>query len=372
MSPSNQLASPWTASPALDIRNTASASNSPQAEDGYFLPPISPLFTTHLPQPELNPAASPQLFWTTPEYTPSYSPTASTPQSLPSPADSWTVPSGLSREERMKMALRILQGRRLSPLDLMLEVLNRSNTQYKSARTAIYTTHSEKLVMLLDLLMNDRQGAEIVRGWLKPIATDIVQDIVAEEMDSTKAALLTPSGAQELTPEVLENWSHDNVLGAAANSAPLLYSILLQAAQTVTARNKNTDKHPDMVRSPESFTHVSTDLVIFQTCRIIIAQLAYQRSNRNTKFHAVFSLFLWSTGCARQTVEALYRCGLCLSYPAILNLLKHLADSQIRRAITISRTPHLFTYDNHLPNISYVSRPLSPEMAYILARSEGA
>ncbi|KAJ8461886.1 hypothetical protein ONZ45_g18133 [Pleurotus djamor] len=77
-----------------------------------------------------------------------------------------------------------------------------------------------------------------------------------------------------------------------------------------------------------------------------MTQLIYQRSNRNTRFQAVFSLFLWSTGCARQTLDALFRCGLCLSYTSILSLLKHSADAEIKCAIIAARSPHLFTYDN--------------------------
>jgi hypothetical protein len=74
--------------------------------------------------------------------------------------------------------------------------------------------------------------------------------------------------------------------------------------------------------------------------------LSYQRSNCSTKFQGVFGLFLWTTGCAHKTINALFCCGLCVSYNAILDLLKHLADHCVTLAINVSKCPHTMCYDN--------------------------
>ncbi|KAJ7856836.1 hypothetical protein B0H14DRAFT_2752212 [Mycena olivaceomarginata] len=37
-------------------------------------------------------------------------------------------------------------------------------------------------------------------------------------------------------------------------------------------------------------------------------------------FQAQFGLFLWSTGSARQTIDAAFHCGLSVSYDFVLNL----------------------------------------------------
>jgi hypothetical protein len=39
--------------------------------------------------------------------------------------------------------------------------------------------------------------------------------------------------------------------------------------------------------------------------QVITRQLLYQFSNNCLAFQAEFGLFLWSTGCARQTIDAL-------------------------------------------------------------------
>lgn len=75
-------------------------------------------------------------------------------------------------------------------------------------------------------------------------------------------------------------------------------------------------------------------------------QLSYQRSNHSLGFPAVFGLFLWATGCARQTIEALHNCGLSVSYTSVLNNISALADHCIQLAVAVGSGPHIFCYDN--------------------------
>ena len=77
-----------------------------------------------------------------------------------------------------------------------------------------------------------------------------------------------------------------------------------------------------------------------------MSQLAYQRSNRSTKFQSVFGLFLWSTGSSRKTIDVLFRCGLTISYDGIGKLLSLLSQHCIALAKQIAPTPHMFCYDN--------------------------
>jgi hypothetical protein len=69
--------------------------------------------------------------------------------------------------------------------------------------------------------------------------------------------------------------------------------------------------------------------------QVVTRQLLYQFSNNCLAFQAEFGLFLWSTGCARQTIDALFRCGLSVAYDSVLNLVKSLADHCTTNAIRI-------------------------------------
>lgn len=75
-------------------------------------------------------------------------------------------------------------------------------------------------------------------------------------------------------------------------------------------------------------------------------QLVYQRSFHSSKFQAQFGLFLWATGCARQTIEALHVCGLSVSYTSVLGLISTLAKHCKDLAVRASKKIHMFCYDN--------------------------
>ena len=83
-----------------------------------------------------------------------------------------------------------------------------------------------------------------------------------------------------------------------------------------------------------------------QMCNIIVKQLTYHRSNRAIGFPAQFGLFLWSSGCSRQSIEALHRCGLSIGYSSVLENIKKLADHCMERALKIGSGVHVFCYDN--------------------------
>jgi len=67
---------------------------------------------------------------------------------------------------------------------------------------------------------------------------------------------------------------------------------------------------------------------------------------RSFSFQAIFGLFLWTTGCQRQTIEALHRCGLSLSFVSIIKLRGTLADRCIDLASEVAAGPHVLSWDN--------------------------
>jgi hypothetical protein len=83
-----------------------------------------------------------------------------------------------------------------------------------------------------------------------------------------------------------------------------------------------------------------------KACNIIVTQLAVQRSYHSIIFSTSFALFLWTNGVSRQTIEALHKCGLCISFPSLLKLIENLAKQSIERAQQIAKGPHIMCYDN--------------------------
>lgn len=81
--------------------------------------------------------------------------------------------------------------------------------------------------------------------------------------------------------------------------------------------------------------------------QVVTQQLLYQFSNNCLAFQAEFGLFLWSTGCARQTIDALFRYGLSVAYDSVLNLVKSLGDHCNTNAVRVVATdPTGIGYDN--------------------------
>ncbi|KAF7349594.1 hypothetical protein MSAN_01684800 [Mycena sanguinolenta] len=100
------------------------------------------------------------------------------------------------------------------------------------------------------------------------------------------------------------------------------------AAQTKRAQAHNKEKHPEKV------------------CRVVTRQLLYQSSNCCLGFQAEFGLFLWATGCARQTINAIFRCGLSVSYESVLNCIEHLSRHCDTNTLAHSEEIHGVAYDN--------------------------
>jgi hypothetical protein len=81
-------------------------------------------------------------------------------------------------------------------------------------------------------------------------------------------------------------------------------------------------------------------------CGILVSQLSNSRSTHSFNFQAIFGLYLWTTGCQRQTIEALHRCGLSLSYVSIIKLRGTLADRCIELASEVAAEDRVLCWDN--------------------------
>ncbi|KAN0135284.1 hypothetical protein V8E53_006849 [Lactarius tabidus] len=158
---------------------------------------------------------------------------------------------------------------------------------------------------------------------MRPHALELVSEVIEKEMDSIVKTEILP-GLSAITPDFIKSWTVVDV----SKCAPFLTSVLLRAAQTSLVKETNKKKNPEAM------------------CNILVKQLCYHRSGRALGFPAQFGLFLWSSECLQQTIDALHRCGLSVSYPLVLNNLATLTNHCIQAAVTVGSGIHVFCYDN--------------------------
>ncbi|KAF8957733.1 hypothetical protein BDZ97DRAFT_1669447 [Flammula alnicola] len=228
-----------------------------------------------------------------------------------------------SRAERIENVLNVLRDGRLSPFDLVLDVLDESNPQFSAYRNEFYKAENRKLGQFLDLVLSSTAGKKKLNELILSHALELICEKVTTEMDVVQEAEKLP-GLSAITPEFINSWT----VSGHRESAPFLFQILLTAAETASAKEKNKKKTP------------------LGTCNVIMKQLCFQRSHFSLGFAGQFGLFLWTTGCARQTIEALHRCGLSVCYTSVLKIIESLANHCIQLAIQVGRGMHMFCYDN--------------------------
>ncbi|KAF8132995.1 hypothetical protein EV363DRAFT_1583268 [Boletus edulis] len=233
--------------------------------------------------------------------------------------------------ERIQRAIHVLQDGRLSLFTAFLRVLDPMQEDFATYRGHIYACSKDqphgKLAQLLDCLFQDSRSKAQLLAWMEPHALRLVARKVYNEMDDVKHIL---SGTIDtISPELLLTWDINSMVGKIMEErAPVLSEILKSAAQSDRASRENSVKD------------IST------TCQVIVTQLAKARSNRALYFAAPFALFLWTNGASRQTIEALAKCGLSISFTSLLKLLNKLASRCLDQAAQITRFPHILCYNN--------------------------
>ncbi|KAF9045233.1 hypothetical protein BJ165DRAFT_1312955, partial [Panaeolus papilionaceus] len=160
---------------------------------------------------------------------------------------------------------------------------------------------------------------------MQPHAILLVKDTIEDELDTINEANKVSGVSEAIRPEYVEAWD----LSWNTAQTPVLTEILLAAAQTSRGREENKKKRP------------------YATCNMIVSQLRYQRSNRSLGSQTILGIFLWSSGCSRQTIDSLHRCGLSVSYSSILKAIEELATHCMLLAVALALTCcFAFCYDN--------------------------
>ncbi|KAF7371872.1 hypothetical protein MVEN_00044400 [Mycena venus] len=198
----------------------------------------------------------------------------------------------MSTYDKIHGLLAELRRDHISPIDILIQILDRYPGN-------LYPDDSTKLMELLEIILMD---------------LNVIGNYWTMETES-----ILP-GVAVVTPDFIENW---------IECTPFLTSILTAASQTERAKKHNKLKKPDKM------------------VQVVTRQLLYQSSDRCLAFQAEFGLFLWSTGCARQTIDALFRCGLSVGCDSVLSLVQLLGDGCTTEAAEFAATqPHGLGYDN--------------------------
>ena len=127
----------------------------------------------------------------------------------------------------------------------MLHVLDPDNADTHRFERSLYGDNS-KLHLLLDRIVDSRDGKMYFTEWLHKRDFDVIGQVVSSEMDQVKKSLAMR--VPDLTTEYIKNWTLETAVSVAVRrDAPVLRSILMKAAQTELAETKNKIKHPDTV-----------------------------------------------------------------------------------------------------------------------------
>ena len=125
---------------------------------------------------------------------------------------SWTLPqivyqvhkvtARMSLSERVQDTLALLRSCRLSPFDLVLEILDEDKPEYSSYRTEFYKEGNEKLSKILDAVLSSGPGRSKLRTWMRqPVTVDLFCDVITQEMNNVQKAELLP-GIAAITPRI--------------------------------------------------------------------------------------------------------------------------------------------------------------------------
>ncbi|KAJ6550618.1 hypothetical protein DFH09DRAFT_1319795 [Mycena vulgaris] len=216
----------------------------------------------------------------------------------------------------------MLRDARISPTDILLEMLDPEKAEYNHHRAMFYSDSGSKMRALLDAIVSDPRGELIFSTWVKPRAVDLACELVSGQMDLMVKSLSTVKSVTLLTPSFLRAWNlHQNVINPANTLAPDLVKILYSSLNTRKALLKNKNKN--------------SETALYS----IIGQMASRRSQQCSDFAGPMTLFWWKSGCTRETIEVLQNLGLSKSFDSTLNMMKSIADYCTEEAVIAARSP---------------------------------
>jgi hypothetical protein len=147
----------------------------------------------------------------------------------------------ISQAQRVHNALDDLRDGRLSLLDALLMVINPTSSKFSRHQAKIYEGGGSKLRQVLDTIMSDEAGSDILVDWMRPYAIQQVCDTVKDEMEALGKDFCT--SIPEITPTYIKEWTMEKNVGIPANArAPTLLQVIRSTVETrQSAKNKVKD-----------------------------------------------------------------------------------------------------------------------------------
>jgi hypothetical protein len=97
-----------------------------------------------------------------------------------------------------------LRRERISPVDILLQVLDPDDLSYDRYRGNLYRDDNTKLASLIEIIMSDQNGKQKLSQCMGPHLLDLACDTVAEEMETRRKNSILP-GIEAITPAFMEN-----------------------------------------------------------------------------------------------------------------------------------------------------------------------
>lgn len=164
----------------------------------------------------------------------------------------------LSRYQRIEKAIQFLRIGRISPLMFLNNIFDSQDAHFETQKAWMFGEKGKvQLVAILDNIMRDERGKDILLEWMEPYATKLVTQRISEGMDSLGNKIHTTT--TKITPRDLREWTLDHAgnLLRAENSA--LFDVL-RAASRSSRSEKNSKKKTYNVSSSDDSRR------LLQTC----------------------------------------------------------------------------------------------------------
>ncbi|KAJ7922080.1 hypothetical protein B0H13DRAFT_1866147 [Mycena leptocephala] len=137
--------------------------------------------------------------------------------------------------------LAALRRERISPLNIVIQVLDPDDIAYDRYHGNLYHKNGAKLSLLIEMIMSEPKGKQKLLECMQPHLADFTCDTVAEEMEVRRRKSIL-AGIEAVMPLFMETWNVDEQI----DHTPFLTRILETAAQTDTRLKFNRDIRPSL------------------------------------------------------------------------------------------------------------------------------
>ncbi|KAJ6568612.1 hypothetical protein B0H19DRAFT_938682 [Mycena capillaripes] len=249
-------------------------------------------------------------------------------------------PQWIPESVKILAIVQVLKDMKMSPIDLVTTLLVNPKL-YQANIDGFY--RSTGLEQLLNVVSQNKRGADKLFSWFEQSRMQRLVHDIHTEMD--QLSLVFRRSAKSIVPEDLINFDFDeHITQVCHETTPILRRILTAAVQTPRAARENTVKNIEPIIT------------------MIQAQIAKTRSQNNNLCAIPCSLYFLASGMPRKVIDTLAHAGMNLSYNAVHDIHSTLANGQLRRAQTGTRSGHAVSWDNtHLSlSIHVEQRTMAP------------